>query len=131
FLLHIWLGCCSHHAHASEPTSSCASTPHTCHSHGCHGSHQHGSHQHRGQQSSHKGPSKNCPGKRCEGTQCEIASSAKVSLNKAWFSSAALLAVLPPASSPSPQWLYQSAIGLDLAPLPAVRTHLLYQLLLN
>ena len=127
FLLHLWLGCCGHHAHATEAVAP--STGAKCHHH-CHDK-GHASHEDDDTKSSDSDPGDHgCPGKQCDGPQCAFATNAKVSLSKAWFSCATVLAMLAPMPAVEPQLLSRAKLSGNLDFPEPIRPHLLHQVFL-
>lgn len=124
FLLHLWLGCCAHHGHATEGQ--------TCHLHAAEGaSHDHAGHDHGTDSSSEDEPGKSPgPAERCEGSPCVFLKAAQSEVAKR-----APTAILPVVAS-------DFAASLSAAPSPSlidtgggnelpVRLHLFHQVLLN
>ena len=122
--LHAVLGCCVHHAHASGPARPVVGTC-GCHSHGDGDSHKQG-----GQESPRSGPlDDGCPSEKCDEASCAFAVAGKVSVEKAWFQSAALDATITPIAQQF-ELLQRPEITHDPTLSEPVRIHLLHQILL-
>ncbi len=126
FLLHLWLGCCTHHAHASDTVTPCsAAKTGRCHHHG------HASHKHDAPSKSDKAPAKKeCPPGSCDGAHCSFTTVGKTFETKAWFAPVNCIAVLTPAFIFQPLLSFDADLGGDLDFAPPVRAHLLNQILL-
>ena len=120
FLLHVLLGCCTHHAHAAQPVEGAQRSEVVCH-HACH-------HSQPPDSQPHQDP--NSPDERCDEADCVFASCAKLELAKDSLE----------AGAPFDTLSYASALLLLQAnrPLsdsgatwkPPLRSHLLLRVLL-
>ena len=117
FLLHLWLGCCAHHAHADEGPAGHEALP-------AHGDHHDGEHdcpQHA--------PA--APGNDCDEPDCVFVTTAPTAVSQdllAWPAWDA--AVVADAGQHAPL-LSQARSGFDLVFALPLRVHLLHQVFLN
>lgn len=125
FLLHMWLGCCAHHAHADDEAN--------CHQHtrqlAAPADHSHAGHDHEAGESQGQPTESPCPADGCDESHCVFLSVGKTDLAKT--TTAALLPALASESIAAffdvpPTKLIDSGglIG------PPIRLHLLNQVLL-
>jgi hypothetical protein len=124
FLLHMWLGCCAHHAHACEGS---ACPPHSVEA----VDHSHADHDHGVNSPCEQSPTDSpCPAERCDGSQCVF-----VSVGKTELPQDSTIALLPVLSSTACAGLCTAhAVSVidtgGLIALP-VRIHLFNQVLLT
>lgn len=125
FLLHLWLGCCSHHAHADDGLTPSSPQKVTTCNHSGHCGHKHGS-----QKNSENEPSKECPPGGCDDAKCSFTVYGKTFESKAWFGVPMCVAILTPECNFQPVFPSHVDLGVDCDFAPPVRPHLLNQILL-
>lgn len=127
FLLHFFLGCCAHHAHAAEGTVCNNPAKVAAHGH----DHDWGGHESSGPCNQSSGDSdSDCPGQHCNDGQCVFMTAGKTVVAKDTFTVALTLFVAEAAPLRLISSLVAAAIDSGgLLALP-VRTHLFNQVLL-
>lgn len=125
FLLHFALGCCAHHAHATEGVT--VQTDDCCCQHGCNHSGSGGNSPEREPQDT---DDSDCPGHRCTDSQCVFMAAGKTVVAKDTFTAVLPVCVAERLSQSSNLRPAHGAIDLWGLIGPPVRTHLFNQVLL-